>query len=96
MPARPNTITIQQAVQELDDKRVKTVRPLIPPQILAEELPLDLRGAQTVLVSVLVLFEVFVQSPQEIGIEGSELRLIMSRRIGALFLALFSLLPCLD
>lgn len=46
------TITVQEAVRELDDRRVKTVRPLIPPQILAEELPLDLRGAQTVLVSL--------------------------------------------
>lgn len=43
-------ITVQQAITELDDKRVKAVRPLIPPQILSEELPLDLRGAQTVLV----------------------------------------------
>ncbi|RXK40787.1 3-deoxy-7-phosphoheptulonate synthase [Tremella mesenterica] len=33
----------------LDDRRVKVVRPLIPPQILLEELPLSLRGAQTVL-----------------------------------------------
>jgi len=33
----------------LDDRRVKSVRPLIPPQILHEELPLSLRGAQTVL-----------------------------------------------
>lgn len=33
----------------LDDRRVKCVRPLIPPQILIEELPLSLRGAQTVL-----------------------------------------------
>lgn len=45
------TITVQQAIADLDDKRVRTIRPLIPPQILAEELPLDLRGAQTVLVS---------------------------------------------
>lgn len=44
-------LSVQQAIAELDDKRVKAVRPLIPPQILAEELPLDLRGAQTVLVS---------------------------------------------
>lgn len=43
-------LTVQQAVAELDDKRVKAVRPLVPPQILSEELPLDLRGAQTVLV----------------------------------------------
>lgn len=48
--ARSNPITVQQAIHELDDKRVKAVRPLIPPQILSEELPLDLRGAQTVLV----------------------------------------------
>lgn len=33
----------------LDDRRVKAIRPLIPPQILTEELPLTLRGAQTVL-----------------------------------------------
>jgi 3-deoxy-7-phosphoheptulonate synthase len=47
------TITVQQAITELDDKRVRTIRPLIPPQILCEELPLDLRGAQTVLVRLL-------------------------------------------
>ncbi|BEJ15166.1 hypothetical protein CspHIS471_0409330 [Cutaneotrichosporon sp. HIS471] len=33
----------------LDDRRVKQIRPLIPPQILTEELPLTLRGAQTVI-----------------------------------------------
>lgn len=43
------TVTVQQATQLLDDRRVKAVRPLIPPQILMEEMPLSLRGAQTVL-----------------------------------------------
>lgn len=43
------TISVAQAMELLDDRRVKSVRPLIPPQILIEELPLSLRGAQTVL-----------------------------------------------
>lgn len=43
------TVTVNQAMEMLDDRRVKQVKPLIPPQILIEELPLSLRGAQTVL-----------------------------------------------
>ncbi|RSH91445.1 hypothetical protein EHS25_009744 [Saitozyma podzolica] len=45
----PQAISIRDAMDLLDDRRVKCVRPLIPPQILHEELPLSLRGAQTVL-----------------------------------------------
>ncbi|WVF67287.1 3-deoxy-7-phosphoheptulonate synthase [Kwoniella sp. CBS 6097] len=45
----PNGVSIRDAMDLLDDRRVKCVRPLIPPQILLEELPLSLRGAQTVL-----------------------------------------------
>jgi len=41
--------SIRDVVDLLDDRRVKCVRPLIPPQILHEEMPLSLRGAQTVL-----------------------------------------------
>ena len=37
------------ATSELDDKRIKSVRPLIPPQLLIEEYPLNLRAAATVL-----------------------------------------------
>ncbi|KAK8853389.1 3-deoxy-7-phosphoheptulonate synthase [Kwoniella newhampshirensis] len=48
MPS-PTRISIRDAMDLLDDRRVKSVRPLIPPQILLEELPLSLRGAQTVL-----------------------------------------------
>ncbi|KAL0255221.1 3-deoxy-7-phosphoheptulonate synthase [Cryptococcus tetragattii IND107] len=42
-------VSVRDAMELLDDRRVKIVRPLIPPQILHEELPLSLRGAQTVL-----------------------------------------------
>jgi len=42
-------VSVRDAMDLLDDRRVKVVRPLIPPQILIEELPLSLRGAQTVL-----------------------------------------------
>lgn len=45
----PPSISVRDAMDLLDDRRVKCVRPLIPPQILHEELPLSLRGAQTVL-----------------------------------------------
>ncbi|ORY31662.1 hypothetical protein BCR39DRAFT_526176 [Naematelia encephala] len=42
-------VSVREAMDMLDDRRVKVVRPLIPPQILLEEFPLTLRGAQTVL-----------------------------------------------
>lgn len=48
-PPPKSTVTVQQAMELLDDRRVKVARPLIPPQILIEELPLSLRGAQTVI-----------------------------------------------
>ncbi|TYJ53830.1 3-deoxy-7-phosphoheptulonate synthase [Cryptococcus floricola] len=48
MPS-PTRASVRDAMDLLDDRRVKCVRPLIPPQILHEELPLSLRGAQTVL-----------------------------------------------
>ncbi|KAI7906798.1 3-deoxy-7-phosphoheptulonate synthase [Cokeromyces recurvatus] len=37
------------ALNELDDKRIVHIRPLIPPQILMEDLPLSLKAAQTIL-----------------------------------------------
>ncbi|KAF5360855.1 hypothetical protein D9756_004738 [Leucocoprinus leucothites] len=37
------------ALARLENKRVKSTRPLIPPQILQEDLPLTLQAAQTVL-----------------------------------------------
>jgi len=39
-----------EALSELDDKRIKKVKPLIPPQIIVEEYPLSISAAQTVLV----------------------------------------------
>ncbi|EIN12839.1 3-deoxy-7-phosphoheptulonate synthase [Punctularia strigosozonata HHB-11173 SS5] len=42
-------VTLKDASTTLVDRRVKSTRPLIPPQILAEDLPLTLTGAQTVL-----------------------------------------------
>jgi len=42
-------IPIKEALTKLEDRRVKATRPLIPPQILQEDLPLTLRAAQTVL-----------------------------------------------
>lgn len=36
------------ALNDLDDKRIKEIRPLIPPQILVEDIPLTLRAAQTI------------------------------------------------
>ncbi|KAI7877934.1 3-deoxy-7-phosphoheptulonate synthase [Lichtheimia hyalospora FSU 10163] len=36
------------ALNELDDKRIKIIKPLIPPQILMEDIPLTLKAAQTI------------------------------------------------
>ncbi|KZT19469.1 phospho-2-dehydro-3-deoxyheptonate aldolase [Neolentinus lepideus HHB14362 ss-1] len=44
-----SSITLKDALQGLENKRVKLIRPLIPPQILQEDLPLTLSAAQTVL-----------------------------------------------
>ncbi|KAF5389256.1 hypothetical protein D9757_003516 [Collybiopsis confluens] len=42
-------ISFKDALAHLENKRVKATRPLIPPQILQEDLPLTLLAAQTVL-----------------------------------------------
>ncbi|KAI5896568.1 3-deoxy-7-phosphoheptulonate synthase [Schizophyllum commune H4-8] len=39
----------KEALSRLENRRVKSTRPLIPPQILQEDLPLTLRAAQTVI-----------------------------------------------
>jgi 3-deoxy-7-phosphoheptulonate synthase len=36
------------ALNELDDKRIKNIKPLIPPQILMEDHPLTTKAAITV------------------------------------------------
>jgi 3-deoxy-7-phosphoheptulonate synthase len=38
----------ESALNDLDDKRIKEIRPLIPPQILVEDIPLTLKAAQTI------------------------------------------------
>ncbi|KAF8631780.1 hypothetical protein AX17_004995 [Amanita inopinata Kibby_2008] len=42
-------LTFKEALSKLENSRVKSTRPLIPPQILQEDLPLTLQAAQTVL-----------------------------------------------
>ncbi|OSD07159.1 3-deoxy-7-phosphoheptulonate synthase [Trametes coccinea BRFM310] len=42
-------ITVRDALSQLEDRRVKATRPLIPPAILQEDLPLTLAAAETVL-----------------------------------------------
>ncbi|KAJ8501910.1 hypothetical protein ONZ51_g296 [Trametes cubensis] len=42
-------ITVRDALVQLEDRRVKATRPLIPPAILQEDLPLTLAAAETVL-----------------------------------------------
>ncbi|KAI0667578.1 3-deoxy-7-phosphoheptulonate synthase [Trametes maxima] len=42
-------VTVRDALVQLDDRRVKATRPLIPPAILQEDLPLTLSAAETVL-----------------------------------------------
>ncbi|KAI8066928.1 3-deoxy-7-phosphoheptulonate synthase [Gilbertella persicaria] len=44
-----NRTVITEALNELDDKRIKGIKPLIPPQILMEDIPLTLKAAQTIL-----------------------------------------------
>lgn len=41
--------TLQDAATILHDRRVKAIKPLIPPQILLEDIPITLRAADTVL-----------------------------------------------
>ncbi|BGP15924.1 hypothetical protein JCM10213_003646 [Rhodosporidiobolus nylandii] len=41
--------TAKGALNDLDDRRIRNIRPLIPPQILMEDYPLNLRAAATVL-----------------------------------------------
>ncbi|KAK4692448.1 3-deoxy-7-phosphoheptulonate synthase, partial [Phenoliferia sp. Uapishka_3] len=41
--------TAREGLNDLDDKRVKSIRPLIPPQILMEDFPLTMKAAATVL-----------------------------------------------
>ncbi|CAG8436266.1 8037_t:CDS:10 [Ambispora gerdemannii] len=40
---------VRDALNELDDKRIKQIKPLIPPQILMEDLPLTMAAAQSVI-----------------------------------------------
>ncbi|KAF9285455.1 hypothetical protein BGZ68_003840 [Mortierella alpina] len=50
MPSEHSTkIGFKDALNELDDKRIKAIHPLIPPQILMEDLPLSLAAAQTII-----------------------------------------------
>lgn len=41
--------TVREGLNDLDDKRIKSIRPLIPPQILMEDYPLTMKAAATVL-----------------------------------------------
>ncbi|KAI5480471.1 3-deoxy-7-phosphoheptulonate synthase [Pseudohyphozyma bogoriensis] len=43
------TVKAKEGLNDLDDKRIKSIRPLIPPQILMEDYPLTLKAAATVL-----------------------------------------------
>ncbi|EIW59194.1 3-deoxy-7-phosphoheptulonate synthase [Trametes versicolor FP-101664 SS1] len=43
------SVTVRDALVQLDDRRVRATRPLIPPAILQEDLPLTLSAAETVL-----------------------------------------------
>lgn len=42
-------IRYSEAQNELDNRNIKSIRPLIPPQILMEEYPLSLQAAQVVM-----------------------------------------------
>ncbi|CAG8469216.1 7969_t:CDS:2 [Paraglomus occultum] len=43
-------VIVRDALNELDDKRIKQIKPLIPPQILMEDFPLTLQAAQSVIL----------------------------------------------
>lgn len=47
--ATPSQTTVREGLNDLDDKRIKSIRPLIPPQILMEDYPLTMKAAATVL-----------------------------------------------
>jgi len=49
MPNLDMAMPFKDALARLENSRVKSTRPLIPPQILQEDLPLTLLAAQTVL-----------------------------------------------
>jgi len=42
-------VTMAEAVAKLENRRVKVIRPLIPPQILQEDLPMNLAAVETVI-----------------------------------------------
>ncbi|KAI7868618.1 3-deoxy-7-phosphoheptulonate synthase [Spinellus fusiger] len=44
----PIRTVYHEALNELDDKRIRCIKPLIPPQILMEDIPLTLKAAQTI------------------------------------------------
>ena len=56
------------ALNELDDKRIKIIKPLIPPQILMEDIPLTLKAAQTIVEG---------RQAAENGIKGQDDRLLV-------------------
>ncbi|PAV17017.1 3-deoxy-7-phosphoheptulonate synthase [Pyrrhoderma noxium] len=43
------TLPVKEAIARLENRRVKLIRPLIPPQILQEDLPLTLSAVETVI-----------------------------------------------
>ncbi|GAA5910838.1 3-deoxy-7-phosphoheptulonate synthase [Sporobolomyces salmoneus] len=45
----PNHVSRSARLNDLDDTRIRNIRPLIPPQILMEDYPLSLRAAATVI-----------------------------------------------
>ena len=50
MPSAKQSHQLQTfGLNELDDNRIKNIRPLIPPQILMEDIPLSSKASQTVL-----------------------------------------------
>jgi 3-deoxy-7-phosphoheptulonate synthase len=48
MSASQNALKTMDTLNELDDQRIKQIRPLIPPQILMEDFPLSQNALKTV------------------------------------------------
>jgi 3-deoxy-7-phosphoheptulonate synthase len=44
-------VALRDALSELDDRRIRRIKPLLPPQLLVEEYPLTLGAAQTVVLA---------------------------------------------
>jgi hypothetical protein len=60
----------KEALGRLDNRRVKSTRPLIPPQILQEEAPLYVYPATYLQLDILIVLELFWLLTLSLKVEG--------------------------